>query len=193
MRSSLLSTKLVRVTRPAFYRELGSEQRSMSIEKIPESIDTVSGPIRRRAWRTNTSSPRTSAWTRAQTSCPRAVQQGRSQPCSDAPALPGVLYQYSQIDDSRCADTECGNAYAGRAVPGEKRLLERSIPKQRSEVIHAVGETMEPVEQAGTRAAAQHGQDGFGVRCGGRENLHLDHAAGHDARLLPYYDIRHRM
>ena len=52
---------------------------SMPIERLPESIDTVSGPIRRRASRMNRSSPRTSACT-VLTPLARALSSnGRSQ------------------------------------------------------------------------------------------------------------------
>jgi hypothetical protein len=46
------------------------------------------------------------------TSRPSAVEQGCSQLGSDASALPGVFYQYSQIHDSCGPGSESGHSHA---------------------------------------------------------------------------------
>ena len=106
---------------------------------------------------------------------PSAVEQGHSWPSSDVPALPGVLYQHSQIDDSRGTDSESGHSHAGRVEPSEKSLVAWSLPKLCGEVGHTI-EWSRGTGGTGvaSRAADQHGQDGLGVRRPRRpENRHL--------------------
>jgi hypothetical protein len=71
---------------------------------------------------------------------PSAVEQGRSQPGSDALALPAVFYQHCQLEDSGGTDTESGHTHAGRAVPSEPSFVDWSIPQQCFEVGRTVGE-----------------------------------------------------
>ena len=81
---------------------------------------------------------------------PSAVKQRCSQAGSDPSALPGVLDQYSQFDDSCGTDSESGHSHAGCARPSKQSLAVWPSPKQCCKVGHTISEPMEPVKQAGT-------------------------------------------
>jgi hypothetical protein len=100
---------------------------------------------------------------RGHASCPGAVEEGRSQPGSDASAPPCVVYQDGQIRRSRGSDAKIGDADAGCAAPRKPRLVDRSIPKQAGVVGPTIREPVKAVEQGVTRAAGQHGQDSLEV------------------------------
>jgi hypothetical protein len=84
------------------------------------------------------------------TSRPSAVKQRCSQAGSDPLALPSVLDQYSQFDDSCGTDSESGHSHAGCVRPGKQSLAVWPSPKQCRKVGHTISEPMEPVKQAGT-------------------------------------------